>query len=145
MFNFLSRVSRKKKQSPEKIVATEIGTQLQICIRSALHMNKTETRKRFNLPFVSKYIVAYVNRYFISKGCDGERSVNRYLEEICEGLIADKLYTLVSKYKNIDDQYGGNWGELEITGKTAKEYADGDILMGGEPRSLEWFLTGKLE
>lgn len=145
MFNFLSRVSRKKKQSPEKIVATEIGTQLQICIRSALHMNKTETRKRFNLPFVSKYIVAYVNGYFISKGCDGERGVNRYLEEICEGLIADKLYTLVSKYKNIDDQYGGNWGELEITEKTAKEYADGDISMGGEPRSLECFLTGKLE
>jgi hypothetical protein len=145
MFNFLSKVSRKKKQSPEKIVATEIGTQLQICIRSALHMNKTETRKRFNLPFVSKYIVAYVNGYFISKGCDGERGVNRYLEEICEGLIADKLYTLVSKYKNIDEQYGGNWGELEITEKTAKEYADGDISMGGEPRSLECFLTGKLE
>ena len=145
MFNFLSKVSRKKKQSPEKIVATEIGTQLQICIRSALHMNKTETRKRFSLPFVSKYIVAYVNGYFISKGCHGERGVNRYLEEICEGLIADKLYLLVSKYKNIDDQYGGNWGELEITEKTAKEYADGDISMGGEPRSLEWFLTGKLE
>ena len=145
MINFLNITGRKKKQSPEKTVATEIGTQLQICIRSALHMNKMETRKRFNHPFVSKYIIAYVNGYFLSKGCDGERCVNRYLEEICEGLIADKLYTLVSKYKNIDDQYGGNWGELEITEKTAKEYADGDISMGGEPRSLECFLIGKLE
>ena len=71
MINFLNITGRKNKQSPEKTVATEIGTQLQICIRSALHMNKMETRKRFNHPFVSKYIVAYVEGYFYQRAAMG--------------------------------------------------------------------------
>jgi hypothetical protein len=140
-----TRRGRKSNKKPEKVVAKEIGEQLHACIITAFSMNENETGKRLNVPFTSEYIIEYVKEYFSSKGYDGEGCRIEYLREICEGVLPGKLYKIVSKYKNIDDRFGGDWGEFEMTKKTGKEYAQGDVLVGNGPRMLEIFLTGELD
>lgn len=105
MLDFLKR--RKIEQGACKLIGVELHRQ----IKEAFDLNERETSARLQTSFTAGYIYWFVRIGFTTiTGVSGERPTDKYLRQICDGVLSRKLFEILNRQlaalqlaRNIDE------------------------------------------
>ena len=153
-----------KRRRIEREACTKIGLELHRQIKEAFEVNEQQTAQRLHTSFIAGYFYYFVRMgFFTITGIPGERAADKYLRQIFDGVLPNKLYEIFNGQlaalevaSSMEDQNRKIRG-TQISPSDAKQLfeagakfgmSDGTCLSSiysSGPNSLKQYLIGELD
>ena len=153
-----------KRRRKEREACSKIGVELHRQIKEAFEENEEQTAQRLHTSFIAGYFYYFVTMgFFTITGASGERAANKYIRQILDGVLPNKLYEIFNGQlaalevaKSIEDQNRKIRGtqtspsDVKQLFETGAKFgmSDGTYLSSSYssgPNSLKQYLIGELD